>query len=221
MSGSSSLARSLRTPRAAAISGLVFALLFSGSIVLLRLGFPYGSFETAELRADAASIQTARWGLMLVPYAGIAFLWFIGSIRHFIGTAEDKLFATVFLGSGLLFLALYFTAAAFGAAELAMLTAGTSPGDSLRILSGSVLNELLINYGARMAAVFVTVVTTIGRRSGRSPLWLTVVGYAAGISLLLVPIGVRWVELIFPAWVLIFSTYIFVRSSTGSHPQDA
>lgn len=41
--------------------------------------------------------------LGLVPFAGIAFLWFIGVLRDRVGVAEDRFFATVFLGSGLLF----------------------------------------------------------------------------------------------------------------------
>ena len=47
-------------------------------------------------------------GLYLVPFAGIAFLWFIGVVRDRIGEREDKFFATVFFGSGLLFVAMLF-----------------------------------------------------------------------------------------------------------------
>ena len=40
----------------------------------------------------------------LIPFAGIAFLWFIGVLRDRLGEQEDRFFATVFFGSGLLFL---------------------------------------------------------------------------------------------------------------------
>jgi hypothetical protein len=50
--------------------------------------------------------------LNLVPFAGIAFLWFIGVLRDRLGELEDRFFATVFLGSGLLFLAILFASAA-------------------------------------------------------------------------------------------------------------
>jgi len=43
-----------------------------------------------------------------LPFAGIAFLWFIGVLRDRLGELEDRFFATVFLGSGLLFLAMLF-----------------------------------------------------------------------------------------------------------------
>ena len=51
----------------------------------------------------------------LIPFAGIAFLWFIGVLRDRIGEREDRFFATVFLGSGLLFVAMLFVAAAIAA----------------------------------------------------------------------------------------------------------
>ena len=38
---------------------------------------------------------------MLMPFAGIAFLWFIGVVRDGFGRYEDKFFASVFLGSGI------------------------------------------------------------------------------------------------------------------------
>jgi hypothetical protein len=47
-----------------------------------------------------------------VPFAGIAFLWFIGVLRDRLGELEDRFFATVFFGSGLLFLGMLFLACA-------------------------------------------------------------------------------------------------------------
>ena len=58
------------------------------------------------------------FAILMIPYAGIAFLWFIGVIRDQLGDAEDRLFSTVFLGSGLLFMALTFIAAALASGLL-------------------------------------------------------------------------------------------------------
>jgi len=93
-----SLARmKLKTPRAAAIAGILFALLFGAGLVLIRLSVP------ADQAADSAWLdtnsRTLALALNLVPYAGIAFLWFIGVIRDRLGDLEDRFFATVFLGS--------------------------------------------------------------------------------------------------------------------------
>jgi hypothetical protein len=58
------------------------------------------------------SSNTVELGLNLVPFVGFAFLWFIGVLRDRLGEFEDRFFSTVFLGSGLLFLAMLFASAA-------------------------------------------------------------------------------------------------------------
>ena len=62
-----------------------------------------------------------------MPFSGIAFLWFIAVVRHLIGDREDRFFATVFLGSGLLFVAMLFIAAGVGGALLAAVKFQDSP----------------------------------------------------------------------------------------------
>ena len=73
------------------------------------------------LQDDAQRRTLIRLSLSLVPFAGIAFLWFIGVVREQLGEIEDRLFSTVFMGSGLLFLAMLFTGAATSASLMAML----------------------------------------------------------------------------------------------------
>jgi hypothetical protein len=112
--------RSLATPRAAAIAGVLFALLYGASLVLIRLSVPADFVANdggAWLKTNARMISQA---LNLVPYAGIAFLWFIGVIRDRLGDLEDRFFATVFLGSGLMFLALTFVGAALAGGLLSI-----------------------------------------------------------------------------------------------------
>src|SRR3954470_15330611 len=97
--------RRLQTPRAAGIAGLAFAALFVISIMLLR-SHPAAGSTASEigdfyLRKDAGRV--ALVGVYLAPFSGIAFLWFIAVVRNLIGDREDRFFATVFLGSGLLF----------------------------------------------------------------------------------------------------------------------
>ena len=113
--------RDLRAPRAAGVAGLAFSVLFIASLLLLR-GEPAAgrsADEIAEwyLRKDARHV--ALVGLYLAPFAGIAFLWFIAVIRSHLGNREDQFFATVFLGSGLLWVAMLFAAAAAAGAPLA------------------------------------------------------------------------------------------------------
>jgi hypothetical protein len=102
--------RSLTTPRAAAVAGILFALLYDASLVLIRLSVPADlTAESGWLAANGGRVALA---LNVTPFAGIAFLWFIGVIRDRIGNLEDRFFGSVFFGSGLLFLALSFASAA-------------------------------------------------------------------------------------------------------------
>ena len=92
----------LKTPRSAAIAGIIFAVLYGASMVLINISLPHepvAGFPWLE-----TDVRTITLALNLIPYAGIAFLWFIGVIRDLLGDLEDRLFATVFLGSGLCFL---------------------------------------------------------------------------------------------------------------------
>ena len=111
--------QALKTPRAAAVAGIIFAALFTTSIVLMRLAIPEelsGTNAAAWLQGNTTTITLA---LTLVPFAGIAFLWFIGVVRDRLGKSEDQFFSTVFFGSGLLFLAMMFVSAAIAGGILA------------------------------------------------------------------------------------------------------
>ena len=99
-------------PRGIAISGLVFSALYISSLVPLRRAVPADSAEVGDWLADLDLRNWVHIALDLLPFAGIAFLWFMGVLRNRIGLLEDRFFATVFLGSGLLFVAMLFTAAA-------------------------------------------------------------------------------------------------------------
>ena len=108
----------LTTPRSAALAGIIFALLFAASLVLLRLAIP------SDLTGEIGWITQARnylsIALVLMPFAGIAFLWFIGVIRDRFGEFEDRFFSTVFFGSSLLFIGMVFVAMAVAGALVVM-----------------------------------------------------------------------------------------------------
>src|SRR6516165_7175797 len=106
----------LRTPKAAEIAGMLCSLLTVTVYWLLWNSVPADPQE-AGLWLTTNS-NTVALGLNLVPFVGIAFLWFIGVLRDRLGEREDRFFATVFFGSGILFLGLLFTAAALVGAIL-------------------------------------------------------------------------------------------------------
>jgi hypothetical protein len=200
----------LETPRAAGLAGVVFALLLSAVLVLIRLGIPEGAGTSAAPGfTDPAQRQAVRTALALIPFAGIFFLWFIGAVRSHVGAVEDRFLATVFLGSGLVFTATMFGAAAAAAAVLRVEhVSGTAPGlpawDFGRHFAYTMMNE----YAMRMAAVFVTSMSVIGHRAGVLPRWLTTVGFLCALTLLFVSSKVHWAELVFPAWSLLLSLHI-------------
>src|ERR1700727_3109426 len=102
----------LPPPRGAAAAGIAFAVLTATSLILLRLSTPANPGSAGEWLSDSGRRKAVSVALNLVPFAGIAFLWFIGVVRDSIGSQEDRFFATVFLGSGLLFVGMFFSAAA-------------------------------------------------------------------------------------------------------------
>lgn len=194
------VSRSLRTPRAAGIAGVVFAVLLSTALALLRLAARSG------LGLTDAKVAIAP---QLFPFAGIAFLWFIGVVRDRIGEREDRFFASVFLGSGLLFVATLFVASGLFAGVLEYMASTRSRATTEALaLNQSIAAVILHMYAMRMAAVFTISTATIGLRIGFLPRWLAFSGYAMALILLLGIKVTLWIELLFPFWVLLLSVYI-------------
>ncbi|MCX4539468.1 hypothetical protein [Streptomyces sp. NBC_01565] len=195
---------SLSTPRAAALAGIVFALLMAAAIVLVRIALPDGA-GGADVQIVPGRRGALTTALELVPFAGIAFLWFMGALRENVGDAEDRFTTTVFLGSGLVFV---------GALFVSVSAAGTVlDNDQTSEFGRHFAYTLLNTYAMRMAAVFVFATSTIGRRLGALPRPLVLFGYAVGLVLLAIGSTVPWTEMVFPAWALIVSLYVLVRRS--------
>jgi hypothetical protein len=204
-------AAELRTPRAAAIAGIVFALILLAVLVLLHRSMPAG-VPSADWAADAGDRRAVTIATSLIPFAGIAFLWFIGVIRARLGDREDKLFATVFLGSGLLFVATLFVATSFLGTILVLERQGVPVRAETMVALQVLTRELMGAFGARMAAVFTLSVTSLGVRTGLLPRWLVVVGVLAAVLLLLSPPLTAWVQVAFPMWVLAVSVQFLANS---------
>ena len=204
-----------RSRRSAAIAGILFALLLLTAMVMLRLALSTDSLQS--LQSDAQRRTLIRWSLNLVPFAGIAFLWFIGVIREQIGDVEDRLFSTVFLGSGLLFLAMLFVGAVTSTSLMDML-AGTNVNADIWDYGRNSTQALFSVYAMRMAAVFTLSVSTLGLRTSAMPRWVAYLGYLSALILLLAAGTQEWTQLVFPAWVLLVSVVIlFTRPVRPEH----
>ncbi|MET8803560.1 hypothetical protein [Streptomyces sp. NPDC004546] len=212
--------QALQTPRAAGLAGVVFALLLAATIVLVRLGMPEGADAvTAQGFTDSARRGALQTALALVPFAGIFFLWFMGTIRAHVGAVEDRFLATVLLGSGLVFTATLFGAAAAAGAVLSVAhPAGTAPAPASWDFGRHFAYTMMTGYAMRMAAVFVSVVSVIGHRLGVLPRRLTALGFLTALTLLFVSSNVPWSELVFPGWSLVLSVHILLASGRPRVP---
>ena len=204
----------LKTPRAAAIAGILSSILFIISVVLIRISVPSNPLEAGTLLSR--DWKTVSLALHLLPFAGIAFLWFIGVLRDRIGPYEDRFFATVFLGSGLLFLAMLFASAAVAGGI--MMAYGMTPGklmDSGTYTFGRTVAYHITNvYAVKMAGVFMISTSTLSIRTGIFPRWMAFLGYALALLLLLSIGYLSWALLVLPLWVLLISCYILYANLT-------
>ena len=202
--------RRLRTPRTAALAGIAFALLMIVSLVLIRISVPERMDDAGEWLEDQAG--RINFAIGLIPFAGIAFLWFLGVIRDRLGDFEDRFFSTVFFGSGLLFLAMTFVSAAIAASLISIYTAGpyalleTPTYAFNRILMYEVTNV----YGMRMAGVFMLSLGTIWIRTKIMPRAITFLTYGLALVQLFGLNLSLWFSLAFPSWVFVISVAILI-----------
>jgi hypothetical protein len=203
--------REVRSPRSAAIAGILFSLLIMTSMILL-----YNSVTASP--ADIGSEWLENWSgaatvvLVLVPFAGIAFLWFTGVMRDLLGDLEDRFFATIFFGSGIILVVLMYTwAAAFGALFGTYAVAADLLVDVDIYVYGSLfMNQIMGNYFLRMAAVYMLSIGSLWTRTDVVPRWLTIVTYVVGLGFLLFASWIRAARFVFPAWVFLVSVYILI-----------
>jgi hypothetical protein len=179
----------------------------------------------ATVVLDYRDSKTISLALYLLPFAGIAFLWFMGVIRDRLGEYEDRFFATVFLGSGLLFVAMIFTAAAEVSGIITVLV-GHERVDLIQ--SGSYYfgraeaYQIMNIYGAKMAGAFMTATCTITLRTRTLPRWRCLVmrwrcfGYALALILLFSSGRVEWLFLLFPLCVLRITVYMLIEDLRGT-----
>ena len=202
----------LKTPRAAAVAGILFAVLFGATIILIRVKMPEGVGDPAEwLDSQGTSVSVAT---KLMPFAGITFLWFIGVVRDNLGRYEDRFFASVLIGSGLLFLAMMFVSTAVAAGLIASGRGVTDPAAHAEVASfgTAMVASTCKTYAVRMAAVFMMSLAAIWLKTGLMPRWLVGASYLVAVGLLVAGDVSMWLTLAFPAWVLMVSGLLLLRS---------
>jgi len=211
--------RPLRTPKAAAFAGLVFAVLQIASYWLMQSSLP------AEALNEEALVQFAldlRLGLNLFPFAGIAFLWFLGVLRDRLGYLEDQFFSTLFFGSGVLYLAMTFISAAIAGGLLTVFAVDPDLllNNAILIFGRAMIYKFNNVYAIRMAGMFMIVLGTIWVRTGLMPRLLAIVTYLTALSLIIGISFYPWSTLFFPIWVFVISAYILVLNYRIKNEND-
>lgn len=165
------------------------------------------TIEWLETWSDAATAV-----LLLIPFAGIAFLWFTGVMRDLMGDLEDKFFSTVFLGSGIILVVLLYIWAGTLGAIFGTLEAGAdlSLDNDIYIFGLQFMDKVIGNFFLRMAAVYMLSIGSLWTRTDAVPRWLVIVTLIVGVVFLLFAAALKWARFIFPAWVMLVSVYILV-----------
>lgn len=200
----------LKTPKAAAIAGIIFAVLVTIIFWLFRGAVPADPLERGEWLSTSAG--TAALALNLVPFAGVAFLWFVGVLRDRLGAMEDRFFATVFFGSALLFLAMLFVAAAVIGAVI-LVASGQPAGlaNSPAFQFSRAAAYIVVNvYAIKMAAVFMISTSTVVIYTGFVARWIAYAGFGFALLLLVGSYFISWSFIVLPLWILLISGYILI-----------
>lgn len=207
----------LRSVEAAALAGLLHAVLYMVAISMLRrapspvVGAPVDHGWYLE----AGNQRLMITGLNLLVLSTIAFLWFVAVIRRRVGEREERFFGTVFLSSALLLAGLWLVGAmVYTTPAFAAYVFGYEPtGGDIAMWHGAAVATLLVLV-ARLQAVFILTATTVVRLAGTFPRWVVLFGYGTGLFLMFVPVPSALLHWVFPGWVALISTVALVRAAT-------
>jgi len=217
--------RELRSPRAAAIAGILYSVL---TIIVMALTRRAAYVQPEDITRDFLEAWSGTFSLVLtlVPFAGIAFLWFTGVIRDRLRDREDRFFATIFFGSGIIYVLLLFLwGAILGTImQLATLeTLGVVDAFSADVLIFGVvlMNEIVGNFAFRMLGVYMSAVGTMWNRTKLMPRWMTIITYILSLGFLFAAERIREARYIFPLWVLLVSVYTLISNFRSKHQDGA
>lgn len=227
-------AASGRHGRLAGSTAAAFAVLFAAALAMVHrspgLGDSDAAIRAFYLGNSDALIVAASY---LVPFAGIAFLWHLTTLRSFLEARSPAAAGSIPYGlqvlSGLVFVALLFAGAAAAAAVALLKELTDAPLPSADVARGllGLGYGLVFVYAVRGAGMYAIATTTLLHRAGVLPRWLALAGYLLAAFLLVSTTLNPVVVLVFPAWSLVVGVVLFVRAGRppatpviqrGAHP---
>jgi hypothetical protein len=200
------------------------AVLFLVAFVLLS-GVPGAEATDEEIYAyysSPAGRLPTLVGLYVMPFAAIAFMWFIVALRMweaFSVRRESLLLSNLQLVSGILYVALISVGGAAQGVTAASVEFAGGPIDPVLARQFPLYGSTLIFvFAIRMAAVFVFTTSNIGRTARVLPAWFAYLGFAVGLFMLLSVALAPVLLLVFPVWLLALSAILLIRAR--SIPRD-
>ena len=212
----------IRSPRAAAINGILFSLLSVAIMVLVQRLVTVSPAdvnpEWLETNSKAVSIA-----LVMVPFAGISFLWFTGVLRDWMVDREDRFFSTVFFGTGILFVGMLFVwAASFGALFETYASDSDKLVDRDMVAFGyTFMSEILGDYALRMLGVYMSSIATLWLKTKMMPSWLIGITYIVALIFLILANMILEARFFFPGWVFLVSVYILIYNYRRSSRNES
>ncbi|MGH7120154.1 MAG: hypothetical protein ACREFP_14385, partial [Acetobacteraceae bacterium] len=149
-------------------------------------------------------------------------MWFLGVLRDRLGAREDRFFATVFLGSGLMFLGMLFVAAS-SVGGLVLAYRGQPEGfvsTGAFFFGRAFAYDIMHLYAFKMAAVFMASTSTLLLFTHAAARWIAMLGYASALALIIASGFSDWLLFVFPAWVLLVSVYILLDNIRQQAPPE-
>jgi len=198
--------------------GGIHALLFLLSYWLVS-GVPGANASDAEITEFYESEE--RWrivlaGLYVGPFAGMAFIWFLVSLRMWVDSSARRvnvLLSNIQLVAGIVYVALLFAGLAASSVVAASVEFADGEIDPVAARHFPQYGDtLLFVFSFRMAAMFVFTTSAIGRKAGILPRPFVWSGYGVGLFLLLSAGFEAWFALVFPLWLLALTGILLVRA---------
>ncbi|MGD8807529.1 MAG: hypothetical protein PVH65_16870 [Chloroflexota bacterium] len=211
----------VRSPRSAAVAGIVFSVLMFAVMIVTR---GLASEQVSEVTGERLELWTdaAKFAMGTVPFTGIALLWFTGVVREHLGEREDRFFSTIFFGSSIILVAMFFVWGATIGASFSILNsaADRTVNNDILIFGFTFMDQIIGNFTLRMAGIYMLSIGTIWTKSGAMPRWLTILTYLVAAGFLFFANTVKEARFIFPGWVLIVSVYILTMNYLAKEETD-
>jgi hypothetical protein len=221
----------LNVRRAAMITaglGIAHAVLLLAAFMVIRRYLPHGKSPESDFQAFYGDEGRRRLvlytGIYLVPFAGIAYIWFTVALRAWLqGSVArlNRLLSDVVLVCGIIYVALLFgEGAAISVVSIDLIIEDEKVAVAIARQFPHYGASLFLIFAMRMAAMTVFALSNIARSTAIFPRWFVYSGFGVGIALMLTASLNPLLVAVFPIWLVIFCTFV-IRHVRRAYPDGA